>query len=206
MEGRTLLGPPGVDGVTAYAAQIHQAIRARRSAGKMRAEAPPRAAIERILEAATWAPFHKCQEPWRFVVICGEGRLRLGEIAAQTVDVSTFPQAIHERVRAKERTKFARAPFVIAVIAEGGQSAIDSDENYASAAAATQNMLLAAHAEGLSGYWRTGRLARQPEILAALGVAPGERLAAFVYLGYAATEPVAAARAPLSQKVRWLDA
>ncbi|TAM91599.1 nitroreductase [bacterium] len=195
-----------MDGMTTRTDDIQRAIHARRSIGKMQQEAPPREAVERIVEAATWAPFHKCQEPWRFVIVCGQARARLGEIAARTADLSRFPVEIHERVAAKERGKFARAPYVVAVIAEGSESPVDAEENYASAAAATQNMLLAAYAEGLSGYWRTGRLARQPEILAALGVRPGERLAAFVYLGYPAIEPAAAARSPLHEKARWLDA
>ena len=192
--------------MTTRADEIQHAIHARRSIGKMRDDVPPRESIERIVEAALWAPFHKCQEPWRFVILCGHARVRLGEIAALTVDLSSFPAEIHDRVRAKERGKFARAPYVVAVIAEGSENAVDAEENYASAAAATENMLLAAYAEGLSGYWRTGRLSRQPEILMALNMRPGERLAAFVYLGYPAIEPAAAARSPLDEKARWLDA
>ncbi|TAM76487.1 nitroreductase [bacterium] len=195
-----------MDGMTTRTDDIHRVIRARRSIGKMREDAPPRETVERIVEAATWAPFHKCHEPWRFVILCGEGRARLGEIAARTADLSRLPVEVHERVQAKERGKFARAPYVVAVIAEGSENPIDAEENYASAAAATQNMLLAAYAEGLGGYWRTGRLARQPEILTALGASTGERIAAFVYLGYPAIAPAVATRSPLAVKARWLDA
>jgi len=191
--------------MTPSAREVHAAIRQRRSVGKMLDAAPPREAVERILEAAMWAPYHKCEEPWRFVVIAGEARNRLGEIAARSLDLSSVPEGARENVRAKERGKFARAPVVVAVIAEGSESAVDAEENYAAAAAATQNMLLAAHVEGLSGYWRTGRLAREAEILSALGVGAGDRIAAFVYLGYAAIAPAAATRSPLAAKARWLE-
>src|SRR5579872_2288754 len=184
--------------------EVHEAIRARRSIGKMRDEAPPRDAIERIIEAGTWAPFHKVTEPWRFVVVSGAARSRLGEIAARTVDLTGIPAQAHEAVRAKERGRFERAPYVVVVIVAPAENPIDFEENYASAAAATQNMLLAAHAEGLAAYWRTGRLAREPEILKELEIAEGERIAAFLYLGYPALVPKQATRAPVSEKTRWI--
>ncbi|MDE2573534.1 MAG: nitroreductase [bacterium] len=190
--------------MSARTSEILEAIRARRSIGKMRDEAPPRETIERIVEAATWAPFHKCDEPWHFVIIAGEARARLGEIAASTLDLSAAPPDAREKVRAKERGRFARAPVVVAVIAHAAQSPVDAEENYASAAAATQNMLLAAHAEGCAGYWRTGRLAREPAILEALEVGEGERIVGFVSLGFPALEPKAAARQPVGAKTRWL--
>ena len=34
--------------------------------------------IEKVLEAAKWAPNHKKTEPWRFKVIQGEAKTRLG--------------------------------------------------------------------------------------------------------------------------------
>ena len=47
---------------------VMEAIRGRRSVGKMRQDLPPREAIETILDAGTWAPCHHVTEPWRFSV------------------------------------------------------------------------------------------------------------------------------------------
>ncbi len=191
------------------AAALYEAMSGRRSIARVRLDAPPeRAVIERILGAACWAPYHHCTEPWRFVVVSGDARQRLGEVAARTLALDPgLPAETAQKVQVKERGKFMRAPVVIAVLATAADDPVDAQENYAAASAATQNLLLAASAEGLSGYWRTGRLAREPEILTALGVQPGERIVALVYLGEpdpAFTRPTAT-RAAATDKTTWLD-
>jgi nitroreductase len=191
------------------AAVLYDAIAARRSIARVRLDAPPdRAALERILTAATWAPYHHCAEPWRFVVVAGDARRRLGEVAARTLSVDpALPPEVGVKLQAKEREKFMRAPVVIVVVATAADDPVDVEENYAAGCAATQNLLLAAHAEGLSGYWRTGRLAREPEILRDLGLVEGERVVGLVYLGEpekAGTRPPGV-RVPASEKTTWLD-
>jgi nitroreductase len=44
-------------------------------------------------------------------------------------------------------------------------------------------MLLAAHAQGYGGKWLTGANAYDEHVKAALGLAPDDRLVAFLYLG-----------------------
>src|SRR5687767_13152960 len=62
---------------------VLEALRSRRSIGRVRPERPPRAVIEEIIEAATWAPNHRLTEPWRFIVLAGQAREALGrEMAA----------------------------------------------------------------------------------------------------------------------------
>ncbi|MGO4918483.1 nitroreductase family protein [Maribacter spongiicola] len=34
--------------------------------------------IEKILAAGNWAPNHKCTEPWRFKVIQGDAKKKIG--------------------------------------------------------------------------------------------------------------------------------
>jgi len=184
---------------------VYEAIRARCSVAQVRPEPPDRAVVERLLDAATWAPFHHVREPWRFVVIGGAARARLGAIAAATLRVDDVPADTQAKVREKERTKFERAPLVIALIALPADDEVDREENYAATVAATQNLLLAATAEGMSGFWRTGRLSREPAVLDALGVKEGERVVAYVYLGYPQRPPTARVREPAASKTDWLQ-
>jgi nitroreductase len=184
---------------------VYEAIRARSSIAQVSPEPPDRAALERLLDAATWAPYHHVREPWRFVVIAGAARARLGEIAAATLRVEGVPPETLAKVYEKERTKFERAPVVIATIALPAEDDVDREENYAATVAATQNLLLAATAEGMSGFWRTGRLAREPAILDAIGVREGERVVAFVYLGYPQLPAPPRAREPAASKTDWLQ-
>ena len=71
---------------------VIDAIRSRRSVRIMRTDVvPSRDQIEAIVEAATWAPNHHLTEPWRFVIITGYGRNRLGEVLAQALGVQCQP-------------------------------------------------------------------------------------------------------------------
>ena len=184
---------------------VYEAIRARCSVAQVSPDPPDRAVVERLLDAATWAPYHHVREPWRFVVIADAARARLGEIAAATLRVDDVPPETQAKVREKERTKFERAPVIVATIALSADEEIDREENYAATVAATQNLLLAATAEGMSGFWRTGRLAREPAILQALGVKEGERVVAYVYLGYPQRPAPPRAREPAANKTDWLQ-
>src|SRR5713226_1924298 len=57
---------------------VLETIKQRRSVGQVTAEEPTREQIERILEAATYAPSHHVTEPWHFFVITGAAREGLG--------------------------------------------------------------------------------------------------------------------------------
>jgi nitroreductase len=186
---------------------VFEAIGSRRSIARLAPEAPPRAVVERLLSAATWAPFHHCAEPWRFIVIEGSARASLGEIAAESLSVpANLPQDALRKLVRKEQERFLRAPVIVTVVALGAGDPVDAEENYAACCAATQNLLLAAQAQGLSGYWRTGKIVRDPRICGALGVAEGERIVAMVYLGTPVEgAAVAATRTPWYEKTTWLD-
>ncbi len=188
-----------------------EAIRTRRSVGKVRPERPPREAIEAILEAATWAPNHRLTEPWRFVVLAGEARRALGTAiaegqAARRPDPADADAGVEAR-DAFERTaaKPLRAPVVIAVAVEPvvGPKIVEIEE-VAAGAAAVQNMLLAAHALGLAAIWRTGDACYDPVVKGFLGLAPAAHLLGFVYLGYPDGAPPERERTPAGGLTRWL--
>jgi nitroreductase len=61
--------------------------------------------------------------------------------------------------------------------------AIQDEEDLCAVAAAISYLLLAAHARGLAGYWRTPAALRSPEGRAAVGVPAGERVLGLIHLG-----------------------
>src|SRR4051794_16216479 len=69
----------------AHAMDVLEAIRTRRSVGKVGPERPPRELIEQLLEAATAAPNHHLTEPWRLIVLAGRTREELGGGTARAV-------------------------------------------------------------------------------------------------------------------------
>ncbi len=184
--------------------ELFEAIFTRMSIGKVKPDPVPRALIEKILEAAAQAPNHHKVQPWRFIVLSGAARERLGEIMARAL-VARQPEAPAEIVAA-ERAKPLRAPVLIAVGVDrpSGPKIVDW-ENMCAAAAATENMLLAAHALGLAAQWRTGPAATDPAVKALLGLAPNQQLIAFVYLGWCMIEPQGYTRPPASERTTWIE-
>jgi len=166
---------------------IMGALRARRSSGRVKPDPLPRALIERVIEAATWAPNHHRTEPWRFVVVAGEARKRLAEVMVASL-AGRLDEREDERAAAlleKERNKPLRAPALVAVAALPTDDARAVEvEEVAAVAAAVQNMLLAAEALGLGAIWRTGDPAYDPNVKRFLGLPADAHLLAFVYLGY----------------------
>jgi nitroreductase len=145
--------------------------------------APDDAALERILAAGASAPDHGRLRPWRFIVIRGAARARLGEVFAEAQ--RRRDPAAPEAALEQERGRPLRAPLVIAVAATLDQvhAKIPEIEQILSTGAAVQNILLAAHAQGYGGKWLTGANAYDEHVKAALGLAPDHRLVAFLYLG-----------------------
>ena len=135
--------------------ELFKAIYTRQSIGKFRPDPIPRQLVEQILDAAAAAPNHGRLRPWRFVVLSGNARRRLGDLMAgvalkQNADLS--PEKLEG-----ERGKPLRAPVLIAVgVDKPGQNRITEMENVCACAAAVENLLLAAHDLGLGAIWKTG--------------------------------------------------
>jgi len=161
-------------------------LRTRRStpAAKLSAPGPDAAALEDMLRIASRVPDHGKLAPWRFLVIQGDARTRLGE-TVEAAYVADNPGATDEQ-RAAERGRFARAPVVVAVVSRAAaHPKIPEWEQVLSAGAACQNLMLAAQAHGFGANWITEWIAYDRRILDALGLAPHERIAAYVHIGTA---------------------
>jgi len=144
---------------------------------------PDEHAMATILAAAVRAPDHARLRPWRFLVIAGAARARLGEVfvAALRQRDPTADEAAIE----KERGRPLRSPMLIAVIARltPDHPKTPIIEQVLSAGAAAMQILNAAQALGFGAMWLTGANAYDGHVLASLGVADGEQLIGFVYLG-----------------------
>lgn len=185
-----------------------EAIRGRRSLGRVKADPIPRETIELILEAGNWAPSHHHTEPWRFIVMTGSGRDVLarayGDIAAERAKVSDEP-ALAE-LRAKHGAKAYRAPVVIAVtVKPSDDPGVIRIEEFAAAHAAVQNMLLMAHSLGLGAIWRSGEPIYHARMKEALGMDENEWLVGLVYAGVPDMAAPAGRRKPAADKTVWLD-
>jgi nitroreductase len=160
-------------------------IETRASAAKLSAPGPTRAQIEQILRAGVRAPDHGRLHPWRFVVLEGDARSKLGDAMAEVLRAK-MPQATPEQLEA-ERHKAMRAPTIIVAAARITKGKIPDVEQVAAVSAGVQNMFLAAHALGVGAMWKTGAAAYDANTKKALGLQPEDHIVAFLYLGAIAT-------------------
>ena len=72
-------------------------------------------------------------------------------------------------------------------------------------ACAVYIVLLAAHARGLAGYWRTPRVLLTPAGREAAGLEDGERFVALIHLGVPTGERPPREREPAATYVKYLD-
>jgi nitroreductase len=145
------------------------AIHTRRSIRKYQGTSVPHELVQKLLAAAMQAPSARNQQPWQFVAI--DDRAILARIPTF---MPNAPMA-------------AEAPLAILVC---GDLALEKSEGYwvVDCSAATQNLLLAAHALGLGAVW-CGVYPRKPRmegLKRLLGLPENVIAHSLVVLGYPA--------------------
>ncbi|WP_297533982.1 nitroreductase family protein [Thalassolituus sp.] len=158
------------------------------SVGKLKDPAPSEAQRNTMFRAALRAADHGCLKPWRFLTIEGEAMDQLGSLflkAAQTLDPD-----LSEAQSSKYLNMPKRAPLIVVAIARNiDHPKVPPLEQEMATAAAVQNMITAAFAQGVGAYWRTGPLAENPIVKEGLGLSTEETLVGFIYLGTPAITP-----------------
>jgi nitroreductase len=159
------------------------ALHNRVSSSRMTEEEPAAEVLEAVFRSALRAADHARLRPWRFLVIRGEARERLGGLFADTIRANV-PEA-EDRKLDKARGKALRAPvIVVAISSPRPHPKVPVFEQELATGAAMQNMLNAAYAMELGAIWRTGSMADSPQVRSGLGLEREERIIGFLYLGY----------------------
>jgi nitroreductase len=166
---------------------VEEAIRTRRTHKVYGREPVPQATLDELFELARWAPNHNLTNPWRFRVLGPESLARLKEAAGE-----------------EAAAKLDRAPTLVVVTAVEGGDPVQDEEDYAAASVAAYIVLLAAHARGLAGYWRTPAVLRTPQGRSAVGVPDGERAIGLLHLGPRRQEKEPPERTPPGDFVTYL--
>jgi nitroreductase len=180
-----------------------EAIRSRRSLPLAEGEVP-RQVIEELIELATCAPNHRLTEPWRFTVITGTQRERLGRLWGQRAAANADPLQ-RDKIVENEIRKLYRAPAIVVVSTRSDPNPEIAEEDFAATAAAVENMLLAANARGLAAMWRTGRMVHDPEVKKFLGLDPGDKIVASIYLGSKALAEAKPMPRKVAELIHWMD-
>ena len=188
--------------------EIFTAIRERRSCRAFSTEPVDEAAINRLLDAAAWAPSPLNAQPWQFVVVTGAGK-----------KMAIFDEADRCRRWAVEKSGWKwldaysvdflkKVPVMIAVVGDPKKTGVDMLQpdgtvGYQHAcAAAVQNMLLAAHALGLGSLWFT--LFDRKAIRNILEISDDKTPIALVCIGKSETPPATVPRKEVTAKTIYL--
>jgi nitroreductase len=190
---------------------LFDAICNRRSMGLSRLSPDPvdRRLIERMLEAANWAPSHGDTEPWRFTVFAGEGRATLAALFAAAHREETGGNTPEKASEGALKRAYA-APVWISIgmspaRREDGSLLMSENEELMAVACAVQNLHLMASALGLAGMWHSKGLSVSPVVARGLGLEPPARLLGFFMCGWPATDWLTSSRRPLTEKVHWVE-
>lgn len=167
---------------------VETAIRTRRTHKAFDPEPLPRATLDELLDLARWTPNHHLTAPWRFRV--------LGPLALDRLKRAAGPESA---------SKLNRCPtLVVASSVLSGDPDQDEEDLHATAIAC-YIVLLAAHARGLAGYWRTPDVLRAPAGREAVGLADTERFVGLLHLGRPKQEQRVPARPPVNETTTYLD-
>jgi nitroreductase len=157
-----------------------QLLHDRRTISRLDPPGPSEHDLLAMLAAADAAPDHGLLRPWRFVILDDEARDHVAHAyAAAQRTVEDLPELV-ERAASKPR----RGPCVVVAFARTvTHPRIPTWEQLAAAAAAVQNLCLAATALGYGSAWRTGWFIEHPEVRRALGAADDEQVIGMIHLG-----------------------
>ena len=187
---------------------IHEAIKTRRSVPLLEDKTVPIELIEQIIEAGTYAPNHFRTEPWRFFVLSGEGRTKLGAVFGEITksDLEDLESEASQKKIERSRNNPFRSPIIIAVGVEPSERKnIILKEEFAAVNAGVQNMLLTAHALGLGAIWRTGAICYNPKVTEFFGLSKHGEIVAFIYLGYPDVDPAPRKRKDAKDLTTWIN-
>ena len=159
------------------ASNLIDLIKTRRSVRSYKADPVPQELLDTVLEAGTYAPTgggH--QSPVIVAVTSPETRERL--------------RALNAAVMGKETDPYYGAPAIVVVLADGGRGTFVEDGS-----CVLENLMLAAHAVGLSSCWIHREREMGKELLKEWGLPETLRGVGSIALGYAdGPEPAAAPR------------
>ncbi|MBN1438674.1 MAG: nitroreductase family protein [Anaerolineales bacterium] len=188
----------------------------RRSIRKYKPQPIPQEAVRRMLEAAHAAPSAHGSLPWRFVVLGNPGTRRelaermAGAYAADALAEGQSPEAVRSRNR-RSVDRICAAPAAILALAdeaclpaaEGRRAEGERLLLIQSVAAAIQNLLLAAHAEGLGACWICAPAFCPQAVRESLGLPESWAAQALVLAGYPDEAPGKPEGRMLGEVVEW---
>jgi len=176
------------------------ALRRSTLAREMSEPGPSEEELDALIRISARVPDHGKLGPWRFLIFRGPAREKFGQHLAEIfAGQHTGAEESHIEF---ERNRFLRAPTVVAVISKTiPHPKAPEWEQILSSGAVCQNFLIAASAMGYAAQWITEWYGYDPQVHQVMGMEDNERVAGFIYLGTATTDPEERRRASLAERI-----
>jgi coenzyme F420-0:L-glutamate ligase / coenzyme F420-1:gamma-L-glutamate ligase len=198
-------------------ALLEAAIPGRRVVRRFAPAAVTREQIERVLDAARWAPSPHGRQPWRFAVITRQGTkdqlaAAMGDEWRATLAQDGEPAEVVDQRLAQSHERIRSAPAIVVPClyledldryADAGRQLAETTMAIQSLGAAIQNMLLAAYHAGLDMGWMCAPLFCQQLVQRALALPETWLPHALLPVGYAAAPPRRRPHRPANELTRW---
>lgn len=188
---------------------VFSTIKERRSCRDFSPEPLSDEIIDKIIEAAVWAPSPLNLQPWEFFVISNQEVKDKIHAEAERCRRWAIEQSGWKWLNNYNMDFLRAVPVIIGVVGNPQKSGVDQfmedgGQGYQHAcAAAVQNMQLAAHAAGLGSLWFT--FYDKNEIQKILGAKGGREVIALVCLGQANGEPAPVPRKSFKDKTTYIS-
>ena len=207
--------PISLDALEAF----EHVIRNRRSVRRFRPDPIPDAVIERVLQAALWAPSPHGTQPWRFAVLTKEPtKERLADAMAASwrhnLEMDGQPEDVIQGRLDGSRRRLLEAPVLVVICLyaadldhypDPDRAAAEGTMAVQSLGACVQNLLLAAYAQGIDAGWMCAPLFCPEIVVDALHLDPALSPHALIAMGNAAADPKRRPRRPLDTLVVFDD-
>jgi nitroreductase len=187
------------------AVDVERAIRSRRTVKAFAPEPVDRETLGELFELARWAPNHNLTNPWRFRVLGPRSLAALKAVAAELAAAGAGSDEKAERLGEAAAAKLDRAPTLVVCSAARSDDPVQDEEDRYATACAAYVVLLAAHARGLAGYWRTPGVLRSEPGRRAVGLGPEEHFIGLLHLGHARQESTPPERDDADAYVSFLE-
>jgi nitroreductase len=187
---------------------LFAAMRGRRSCRDYLPDPVSDEVIEKLLEAATWAPSPLNMQPWEFFVVTSPAVREKICDEAERCKLWAFEISGWKWLDSYEVGFLKQVPVIIAVVGDPKKSGVDmfmeegSMGYQAACAAAIQNMHLAAYSLGLSSLWFT--LFDKTVIRQILGIDGAKMPLALICLGKSASDIREVPRKVVQDKTTYL--
>ena len=199
---------------------VMDALLGRRSVRRYLDREVPEKAIQRVLEAARWAPSPHGRQPWRFAVLTREeSKARLAEAMGEewrsNLEMDGQSAEVVQKRLEGSRKRLLDAPVLVLLCLyledldhypDATRQAHETTMAVQSLGAAAQNALLAAYSSGLDAGWMCAPLFCPEKVTEALDLTPDLIPHALLTLGYAEGDPPKRrSRRPLDELVVYRD-